>query len=1062
MPVRTTLLNSRYTLYHDRDFSALQRDLVKEGVVDDYNDGNDLLVSPQGGNMKLDIERGSCYVRVTVSGYWKDNGAGVSVWEPYTKNYNHVVRVELDEDMELTVPDNTSGSPRIDFVVVEVDTAAEPNVLGTNVAQIKIVTGQVADADAGANRYKLAEITVADSETEIEAGHIADKRYYVRLAPVTFDPNFPSGHNHDGINSPKVAAQNITVTPSGNISSVNVQKALEELDTEKSDISHTHILEQVTDVEVTSDELNRNLPSDDQKDALVGAGVPSAANPYATQDFVENQVQAASAGASRVANIYRDDLIVASYDQKKDQASLLTYDEDETVESTGQLQVFEDAFEGYSDKWFSVCRMENEAGESYTNGSFDTDNADRKEGTQSRTISLSTDTTSAMSVDFSPTKDASAFGAASDKLVFWLKVDNNSNVDGATVRLGTGGSPAANYYEGNFLAQILTTGWNRIEVPFSSLVSTGTPDLAGVSQLRFEFSTNAGGGAVFHVDDVQLQSEDNITGGLYEENGGAWDMREVSGETYIAETSETGSGKFTVLSEGNQSRSYVNAIVLFDFLTALRNTTGAGFLFRVQDASNYYMLEINTTADTLALFKVVAGTPTQIGTDETFVMATDTAYKLRVTFSGDALAVEASTDGGTTYSEIIAENDSTYAGGQVGFLGADGIEHFSNISINEILETFEVQRGGKVVRIDTAVGFGEQGDGYETNYKTIFQGDESSLFSNAAIDVDTDHFSLYEGAQKISALSGATVVSVFTPSVALDLSKYSDLLEIPTSDMVAGFVFVDDATKLDHLKVRLVTSSGSYYERSFTPVTGMNRITSLISAFTTTGFPDLSNITSVEVDVKATAAQNVNVSVNGFRVVKSSGVIEDSYAVNDGDWEIDTINIDRYIVQTDRAVGEYQAMPISGANATHFAQDPTGEVRMKGNGGIMLRWVDEDNFYLLQHENGRVSFRKKVAGVYTTIGEEAFVELEDFFSLRAKIDGTSIQYWLSQDNQVYKKLGSITDAAIPSGFYGLLALGGGVTHFDELQVLEKNAGADPYDLLYYNDSEQVTSVIRKP
>lgn len=49
-------------------------------------------------------------------------------------------------------------------------------------------------------------------------------------------------HTHTGAagDTPKVSAGNVTVTPAGNISSNNVQSAIEELDSEKSPVGHTH------------------------------------------------------------------------------------------------------------------------------------------------------------------------------------------------------------------------------------------------------------------------------------------------------------------------------------------------------------------------------------------------------------------------------------------------------------------------------------------------------------------------------------------------------------------------------------------------------------------------------------------------------------------------------------------------------------------------------------------------------------------------------------------------------------------------------------------------------
>src|SRR5574343_3021 len=45
--------------------------------------------------------------------------------------------------------------------------------------------------------------------------------------------NTSTGHDHDGTDSKKVIAGNVTNTPAGNIAATDVQSALNELDTEK-------------------------------------------------------------------------------------------------------------------------------------------------------------------------------------------------------------------------------------------------------------------------------------------------------------------------------------------------------------------------------------------------------------------------------------------------------------------------------------------------------------------------------------------------------------------------------------------------------------------------------------------------------------------------------------------------------------------------------------------------------------------------------------------------------------------------------------------------------------
>lgn len=88
------------------------------------------------------------------------------------------MRTLLDAAVTKTIDSNSSGSTRIDIICIKIDTAATADADGSNVATVEVVKGTPGAGVPAtpANYYKLAEVTVADGETEITDAEIADTR----------------------------------------------------------------------------------------------------------------------------------------------------------------------------------------------------------------------------------------------------------------------------------------------------------------------------------------------------------------------------------------------------------------------------------------------------------------------------------------------------------------------------------------------------------------------------------------------------------------------------------------------------------------------------------------------------------------------------------------------------------------------------------------------------------------------------------------------------------------------------------------------------------------------
>ncbi len=69
-----------------------------------------------------------------------------------------------------------------------------------------------------------------------------------------------TGHDHDGADSKKVSAGNVTNTPAGNIAATDVQGAINELDTEKLSIT-TNETERTFEAENSSEQIQYPIPT---------------------------------------------------------------------------------------------------------------------------------------------------------------------------------------------------------------------------------------------------------------------------------------------------------------------------------------------------------------------------------------------------------------------------------------------------------------------------------------------------------------------------------------------------------------------------------------------------------------------------------------------------------------------------------------------------------------------------------------------------------------------------------------------------------------------------------
>lgn len=166
--IKTYFINSTEALYDDAEFAWLQSLLLEEGIIGD-----------SAGTLGLEVtESDTPAMTVKVS-------AGKALVEIEKDGRTFKVVVENTAEASVVIPSNTSGSNRVGAVIVRVDVDTEPNTLKSNIGTVEYIAGtgtsplsdgDITTAVGSDGWYRLADVTVVDSETTILDGDIDDTR----------------------------------------------------------------------------------------------------------------------------------------------------------------------------------------------------------------------------------------------------------------------------------------------------------------------------------------------------------------------------------------------------------------------------------------------------------------------------------------------------------------------------------------------------------------------------------------------------------------------------------------------------------------------------------------------------------------------------------------------------------------------------------------------------------------------------------------------------------------------------------------------------------------------
>lgn len=155
------------------DIRGQQSDIIEnQGVVDFL--GDHLLVHEAGSpGMSVVVDPGVGYI--PNDSFDEDDSDQIKFWE--------AVVAGSTGSRTLVIGANSSGSTRIDLIVLTLDPGEVPDSTASNVATLEVTAGTPgAGAPAlPANSLLLAEVTVVNGETAITNNEISDERVQVKF-----------------------------------------------------------------------------------------------------------------------------------------------------------------------------------------------------------------------------------------------------------------------------------------------------------------------------------------------------------------------------------------------------------------------------------------------------------------------------------------------------------------------------------------------------------------------------------------------------------------------------------------------------------------------------------------------------------------------------------------------------------------------------------------------------------------------------------------------------------------------------------------------------------------
>lgn len=186
MSTRVFFLNSATSQYGEEELNSIQKFLFSQGILntlgsswEDWILNGDLKVKQRvaGANMSVDVLDGWSLLNTT------RNAITFKVFCQSIGSTN------------LTITNNSSGSNRVDAIVMRVSRSATPNLTTSNVATLQVVVGSgvsaltdgaITTALGSDDFIRLANVTVANGAVSILTANIADTRVRASTATAMF------------------------------------------------------------------------------------------------------------------------------------------------------------------------------------------------------------------------------------------------------------------------------------------------------------------------------------------------------------------------------------------------------------------------------------------------------------------------------------------------------------------------------------------------------------------------------------------------------------------------------------------------------------------------------------------------------------------------------------------------------------------------------------------------------------------------------------------------------------------------------------------------------------
>lgn len=1056
MATRVSYLNALNTYWQDIDIKNVERDFFTDGVADFSKSalspedlGDDLQVVAQAVPDKaVKIKAGVAYFSVLRSTDVDGDGT----------NDEFVLRFHNLEDAVLTIPDNISGSPKIYEICCSIpDANMDAEDINSTASNIGSLIVQLQGTGLQ-NKYLLATVTVESGFTQVTNAKIADQRKRVQLKAI------PQGltANIDEINLALdgilASAEDLNILENTTVTKEEFNNALTGIESSADELNLLHDvaglekadLEKLADVDATADEIDQALEgvSPDvtatNLNILMGGGFTNL-HKHAADPLLS--------GITESPNYFYLPSGDAEAVSEKGIMTRFGYEEDTVQEDSQNIEVVNDTFQGYESNYKVITNFDNEAGETYTGGTFDT--SEYKQGTQARKLSLTTDSTATLLIDI-PSKNISAF-SGSDKIEFWVYVSALANIDMATLQLGST-TPSTNYFQNNFLSQITQNGWNRISIPMSSFTQSGAPNWNNIIRVRLEFSTSTGGASDFIADSMRVVKAANTTNAFWSNDAGFWEIHDFSGLKRYVKTDEASGDKNSILSLGNQSRNYLNGIFTAR-IKRLQGSSNSGIKWRYTSPTSCYCAYFTGTE---LKFAKNGGT---VILSVAYVISANTDYWLRVAFNGTSVIISTSLDGITFTTQISTTDSSITTAGQVALFDNGNITAFDKVILQQTSVTYERDVSDRLVKIEENTGEADKFDGFGSFFKRIatFETDENTMTGGAA---DAVNYKTGSQGWKVSAASSYA----YDNTLNLDLTKFEDGISSANTDVIAFWAYI--ATEIP-TSIRLelsVTQDVKEAEATINAaslVLGWNYIEVAKSAFTTIGGFDWSSVKQVRFWY-VHGNSNPKVTFDSIQLVKSNGIFGSKYDTASGKWliEKDVENSNQYLVQSDEASGEkFLILKTDGEKNIfqNFTYRGAFSARRGNACALIFKYQNATNFLRLQSKSGRISFVKRVAGTDTTLGEEmAFTpSATDFFYLKVECDNNSFKYYYSEDDAIWILIDEVTASDFTEGQIGVLSEGM-LLRVDQLFVYEHNQGGDTFYELFYDDDGNVSSIVKKP